>query len=246
MSIDWWTIGLQTVNVLILVWLLGRFFWRPVSDLIVKRQDTARQLLDDATRRKQEAEAALAEAAHARDGLSQEREAMLADARKQALQVREAELAQAREQEQAMLDQGRSALEKEHTQAERLWSERAADLGVDIAGRLAARLSGQAVQAAFADWLLAEIRALPAASLALMSQAEHVELVSAEPLDTAAQNALGARVAEVLGRPLSLRFSVDPSLIAGLELRAPHLRVTNSWRADLDRIREGLGHGDDA
>jgi len=29
MTIDWWTLGLQTVNVAILVWLLQRFFWRP-------------------------------------------------------------------------------------------------------------------------------------------------------------------------------------------------------------------------
>ena len=28
MTIDWWTLGLQTINVAILVWLLKRFFWR--------------------------------------------------------------------------------------------------------------------------------------------------------------------------------------------------------------------------
>jgi F-type H+-transporting ATPase subunit b len=30
-TIDWWTLGLQAVNVLILIWLLGYFFWRPVA-----------------------------------------------------------------------------------------------------------------------------------------------------------------------------------------------------------------------
>jgi len=29
MTIDWWTLGIQTVNVVILIWLLERFFWRP-------------------------------------------------------------------------------------------------------------------------------------------------------------------------------------------------------------------------
>ena len=36
MRIDWWTLALQAVNVLILVWLLGRFLFRPVMDAIVQ------------------------------------------------------------------------------------------------------------------------------------------------------------------------------------------------------------------
>jgi F-type H+-transporting ATPase subunit b len=31
MRIDWWTLALQTANVLILIWLLGRFLFRPVD-----------------------------------------------------------------------------------------------------------------------------------------------------------------------------------------------------------------------
>ena len=38
MTIDWWTLGIQTVNVVILVWLLGRFFWRPVAAMIEQRR----------------------------------------------------------------------------------------------------------------------------------------------------------------------------------------------------------------
>ena len=38
MTIDWWTLGIQTVNVVILVWLLGRFFWRPLAAMNRRRQ----------------------------------------------------------------------------------------------------------------------------------------------------------------------------------------------------------------
>jgi F-type H+-transporting ATPase subunit b len=37
---------------------------------------------------------------------------------------------------------------------------------------------------------------------------------------------------------------VDPTLIAGLELRAPHAVVSNSLHADLDRILLELTHDD--
>ena len=55
MHIDWWTLALQTVNVLVLIWLLARFFFRPVMDIVVKRQEKAKKLLADAARARQQA-----------------------------------------------------------------------------------------------------------------------------------------------------------------------------------------------
>ena len=43
MTIDWWTLGIQTVNVVILVWLLGHFFWRPVAAMIEQRRAATRK-----------------------------------------------------------------------------------------------------------------------------------------------------------------------------------------------------------
>ena len=48
MTIDWWTLGIQTVNVVILIWLLERFFWRPVAAMIEQRRATAQRILDEA------------------------------------------------------------------------------------------------------------------------------------------------------------------------------------------------------
>ena len=44
MKIDWWTLGLQAVNVLILVWLLSRFLFKPVAAIIAERQQAATRL----------------------------------------------------------------------------------------------------------------------------------------------------------------------------------------------------------
>ena len=55
MHIDWWTLALQTVNVLVLIWLLARFFFRPVVDIVAKRQEEANKLLADAAAARQEA-----------------------------------------------------------------------------------------------------------------------------------------------------------------------------------------------
>ena len=41
MQIDWWTLGLQAVNALVLVWLLAHFLFRPVVDAIARQPDSA-------------------------------------------------------------------------------------------------------------------------------------------------------------------------------------------------------------
>src|SRR6516162_6716322 len=57
MQIDWWTLGLQAVNALVLVWLLAHFLFRPVVAAIAAKQKAAGQLLADAQAAKAEAEA---------------------------------------------------------------------------------------------------------------------------------------------------------------------------------------------
>jgi F-type H+-transporting ATPase subunit b len=48
-----------------------------------------------------------------------------------------------------------------------------------------------------------------------------------------------------LGRVPTVRFGVDASLIAGVELRGAHATLRNNWRADLDLIAQELSHDDD-
>src|SRR5271169_6452619 len=38
MNFSWWTFALQAVNFLILIWLLRRFLFKPVSAIVARRQ----------------------------------------------------------------------------------------------------------------------------------------------------------------------------------------------------------------
>ncbi len=94
MTIDWWTLGLQTVNVAVLVWLLQRFFWRPVAAMIELRRDTTRKALAEAEATKGRANTALAEIEKTRAGFAKERETILVAAHDAAEQAGAARLAQ--------------------------------------------------------------------------------------------------------------------------------------------------------
>jgi len=237
MLIDWWTLGLQSVNVAVLVWLLGRYFWRPVASMIEQRRAAAQQALADAQAKRSEAAVALAEIENARAGLPGEREAILAAARESAEQARAAILADAAKEAAALDGAATAAVAKEREAAAKVWTERASRLAVEIAERLAQRLSGPAVREAFLEWLLNEIRKLPEpARRAMTADDVALEAASATPLGPEEQERYRARIGEALGSRPQMAFSADPALIAGLELRGPHLVVSNSWRADLAQI----------
>lgn len=243
MTIDWWTLGIQTVNVAVLVWLLQHFFWRPVAAMIALRRTTAEQGLAQALAAQDQATAALAAIAQTRSGFATERDAILAAAHAEADKASAETLDGAAKQAASRSASAQAALEQDRTDAQAAWSAQANALAVEIAQRLAARLDGPAISAAFLDWLLAGIRALPAAARQAAGQdGAIVEAVSAQPLPPAEQDRYRTLIADALGAHPHLEFKADPALIAGIELHGDHFAVTNSWRADLGQILAQLNH----
>lgn len=247
MTIDWWTLGLQTVNVAILVWLLKRFFWHPVAAAIAQRgAETARQLAEAAATR-DTAAAALADIAQTRAGFAAERDTLLAEARAAAERAAAARLDQAARDAAGLQDAARQEAARAQAEAEASWTDRASRLAVDIAGHLAARLDGPAVRDAFLRWLVEGIRALPAPVRASVAEpGARLSAITAAPLDPAAQEACRAAIRAAFAAAPDIDFAADPALIAGIELQGAQFSIANSWRADLARILARLAHDDHA
>ncbi|MEX6508406.1 F0F1 ATP synthase subunit delta [Jiella sp. M17.18] len=243
MSIDWWTLAIQAINVLILIWLLARFFWRPLADMIAARQKAAEATLDEAEARRAEAETQLAEIGRTRAGFAQERAAVLAEAKSAAEALKADILAKAADEAEAQRAAARAELAREAAEARAAWTDAASRLAVDIARKLLGRLDERALREAFLGALAREIARLPDAERqSLTANGAAFTAVSAAPLDAEEEERCRATLAEAIGRAPALAFEADPDLVAGLELKGPHLVVHNSWRADLDRIRAELSH----
>lgn len=237
MSIDWWTLGLETVNVTILIWLLAHFFWRPVARTIADRRAAVAKTLSDAEHERNEAAKILDEAKATREEVARAREAMMAEARAEADTLRADLITKAKAEARALDKAEKKAIAAERVAAEKEWEKQSGQLAIDIAGRLAERLKGAAVRTVFLQWLVDAIAELPQdTKQSAAKDGATFEVVSAEALSQAEQTACKKRIAVALGGSPELTFKTDPALIAGLELRSPHLTVKNSWRADLDTI----------
>ncbi len=244
MTFDFWTLGFQAVNVLVLVWLLHRFFWKPVAAVITERQAAAATLLDEAGAKRAEAEAALAEIAATQAGLAAERDAMLAKARTDSEAARDTLLAEARAEVETLHDTAKAARVRAAETLKANAMDEAQGLALTIAGQLMARLDGPATDAAFLGWLVQGLGALTDAERTALASVE-LEVVSASDQNRKAQARIAKAIENALGAPAALTFRTDPALIAGHELHSPHFSLRNSWRADLARIAAALGEKGD-
>jgi F-type H+-transporting ATPase subunit b len=240
MTIDFWGLGLQAVNVLILIWLLSRVFWRPLVAAIAKRQETAEAVIGSAQATQDKADTALAEATEARAGIASERTALLDTARAEAETESKATLAEARTKAEAILAAAKISVSHDAEAARKNNAKQASDLSLKIAARLLERLNSPAVQPAFLSQLVDAIADMPTGDrTALVEDTKGIEIVSAADLG-AEKETIKSEVLSALGGTPEIRFTIDPDLIAGLELRSPHFVLHNSWAADLTQVRKAV------
>jgi len=242
-SINLWTLGLQAINVLILMWLLSRVFWKPLAAAIATRRDATMAMLKDAEDAQAKADAALQAVTKARKGIAAERAAVLAEAATKAEAVTKDALAAAHLQAEAVVKAAATTAEADATAAQTNAERASANLAVDIAQKLLAGLDTDVVQSAFLARLVAGIADMTQKDRATLATTQGgIDVVSPGDLTPDTQVAITKAIHSALGAKPELHFVTDPALIAGRELHTPHFTLHNSWRADLDDIQKGLTH----
>jgi F-type H+-transporting ATPase subunit b len=249
MQIDLWTLALQAINFLILVWILHRFLYRPLLAIIGRRREQIDASLAEAGRREQAAddarqqyEARLAALHEERGRLIKEAEALVERQRQEVLQRAQVEAQALREGAQRQLGQEREA-------AATSLVEEGTDLALDLASRLLRQVSGSGVADVFFERVLQSLDELAPERIeelkSELGDGTALRLATDSALDQDAQASWQQRLADRLGPELRIEFTTDDSLIAGVELRFPHAVIGFSWRDSLNEARkELLEHGD--
>ena len=250
MHIDWWTLGLQTVNFAILVWLLHRFLYKPVLRMIDARKAEIERQYADAGATDQKAKAQLAAAEAERAGMAAEREAGLKTAAAQAQELIEARRAQAERDAQALLDGARKTLASERARALEEARRMALDLGAEFARRLLAEVPMQLRAEAWIEHIERYIDDLTAperdALRRQLADGSALTVLTAAPLPGPAADTWREGLRRRLGEGIDITFEVSPPLIAGAELHFPTAVLRFSWQSALEAARTQLGTHADA
>ncbi|WP_346911117.1 hypothetical protein [uncultured Roseibium sp.] len=131
MELDWLTIAAQIANFLVLIWLLQRFLYAPITRAMAKREARIEERLADARKQRQEAE----------------QEAKALRERQQDLDARAEEvLAEARQEAEALKDRLEQDLRKEFDEKRSNWQEHLEEEKTELVRQLRKRMADQVVK----------------------------------------------------------------------------------------------------
>jgi F-type H+-transporting ATPase subunit b len=244
MHIDWWTLALEAINFLILVWLLQRFLYKPVMGIVARRRkemDAAFADVEDA-RRQTEAEAttyrekiAAAEA---------ERLDLIQTVHAEMDEERTKMLAEARQEADELLSKQRQAIATERTGALEDLREGAADLAVSLATTLLREAANGSVAETFLERLRQRFLDLSAAEKGrLLGPADGptvLRVVTQPALTNAQQQRWRERLSETVGDRWKIEFGAEEDLIAGARIHFPAASLEISWDSALKDAKKEL------
>jgi len=243
MRIDWWTLALEAVNALVLIWLLSRFLFRPVAKILADRRAQIDQMLNQAQTAGQQAEQDRAAVAQQLAELAAGRTRAYAAIEADAAAARIALLAQLQQEAAAQRAEDGARRDAERRAQVAQSSARSVALAFELTEKLMQRLPGAARVADFADGVATVLAQLPTDIRAsLGTPSVPLVVASAVGLSDIQVQTFGARFEQALGHPAQIVWRVEPALLAGFECETPHTIVRNSLRHDLEQMRLALIH----
>ncbi len=245
MIIDWFTVGAQIINFLILVLLLRRFLYRPILKTIEERNATIKARLDEAQQAKAEAQQLIAEYELKNRSWQEEKESLYQEAKHEIEEMRKQLLKKAR-------------LEVEHHQS--LWQQALKQEKETFLSELRQRISQQTYKIArrfLQD--LADIELEDHITRVFIHRLQdldenQLEAIksslndSSQPVIIRSAYEIPARTREQLEQALRSRlldsqvveYELSPDLMAGIELKTPGHKLSWNLRDYFESLEEDL------
>lgn len=223
MELNWSTFLLEIVNFLVLVWILKRFFYRPVLDAIARRRNDIEKTLKEAETLHKQAEALQQQYQNRLAVWEQERQRALVELAKEIEEERTSQLAALRvtlnkEREKA------DVLAKRRSEAERRQAEEMAlTQGAELATRLLSLAAGPELERRLLELLVQELTAGSKERWSMLhdlgtNKPARIVVSSAFSLGDQQRRTLEQAIGAALGMSGPFHYEEDRGLMAGLRI----------------------------
>lgn len=245
MEVDWFTVGAQILNFLILVWLLRRFLYRPVLNAIDAREARIAQKISEADAVNAEAGVAKETFRLKNEEFDQERAAMMAVVTEETAAERQRLLEAARHDADALSAKRRAALEIEARTLNKTLTARAAAEVFAIARSTLKDLAGADLETrmigAFAD-RLSEIDDDGKAMIAtaIKTAAEPAIIRTTYELEQVQRDAIQTLLNTTFSTDIRTQFETSPDLISGIEVLVGGQKIAWSIDEYLQSLEAGV------
>ena len=246
MFIDWFTVGAQALNFIILVWLMKRFLYKPILDAIDAREKGIAASLSDADAKQAEARKERDEFQDKNEKLDQQRSALLSQAAVDAQTERKRLMEEATQAADALSSKRQAALRADAQRLNQVIVNRTQQEVFAISRKALAELATASLEASAVDVFIQRLRALDGQAKislagALKATASPALVRSAFDLPVTQRQAIEAAVNETFSAEIALRFETAPDLVCGIELASNGLKVAWSIAGYLTALQSGVG-----
>lgn len=246
MLIDWFTVGAQVLNFLILAWLLKRFLYQPILDAIDAREKRIAKELADADAKRTEARKELDEFQRRIKAFDLQRSELLGNVIDEANAERQRLLDDVRQSVDALAAKRREALRSEQRILNEALRSRAREEVFAIARKTLADLASISLEERIGEVLIRRLRGLDAAAKASMGEALSrasgpVLVRSAFDLPDAQRAAIRNALNESFSADVKVRFETAPDLVSGIELATDSQKLAWNIADYLSSLEESVG-----
>lgn len=246
MLIDWFTVGAQALNFIILVWLLKRFLYKPILNAIEAREKHIAAELADAEKKAAEAQRDRDEFQRKSKEFDQQRAALLTKAMDEAKTERERLLDDARKAAEALSAQRRQALRSDAHDLERDIRRRTQQEVFAIARKTLTDLAAASLEERMCEVFTCRLRRIDGKAKeglveALKTASDPALLRSAFDLPAAQRESIQKALNETFSADVHVRFETAPDLVSGIELSTSGLKIAWSITDYLASLENSIG-----
>jgi F-type H+-transporting ATPase subunit b len=246
MIIDWFTVGAQALNFIILVWLLKRFLYKPILDAVDAREKRIAGELADADAKKAEARKERDEFHGRNEEFDRQRAALLSKATEEAKVERQRLLDDARLTADALSAKRQEALRSDARNLNRDIRRRTQQEVFAIARKALMDLAATSLEERMCEVFTGRLRTLDGEARenlgeALKTASEPAHLRSAFDLPAAQRAAIQKALDETFSAEVQVRFETAPDLVSGIELTTNGLKISWSIADYLVSLEKGVG-----
>jgi len=245
MIIDWFTVGAQTLNFLVLMWLLKRFLYKPILHAIEEREKRIATELANADKQKAEAQKESNEFQQKNEEFDRQRDALLNKAMDEVKAERERLLDEARDTAEALRAKRLEALRNEEHNLRQAISRRTQQEVFAIARKALTDLATTSLEERLVEAFTRRLRELDdqtkeSLAKALKTGSNPAFVRSAYDLPVEQQEAIQNALNETFSAEIPVLFETAPDLICGIELTTNGQKVAWSIADYLSSLKEGV------
>lgn len=245
MLIDWFTVGAQALNFLILVWLMQRFLYKPILHAIDAREERIATELANADAKKAEARQERDEFRDKNEEMDRQRASLLSKATEEAQAERERLLDEARQAAAALRLTQQEALRNEQQNLHQALIRRTQQEVFAIARQTLTDLAGTSLEERLGEVFTRRLREMDDQAKADLAEALETTgkpalVRSAGDLPVEQRAAIQKALNETFSADIHLRFQTTPDLISGIELTANGQKVAWSIADYLASLEKGV------